>query len=68
MKVERLIEEGLILKIRDEFETGRDYEIRAQIFNGAALPKEKGDFSIKISFSGVSTETKLKTSLNHRIN
>ena len=35
-------------KIRDEFETGQDYELRAQIYSASALPLRKGKYSVKI--------------------
>ncbi|CAG9328112.1 unnamed protein product [Blepharisma stoltei] len=67
LKVEKIKDPNLPVKIRDEYEVGKDYELRAQVFNSAALPKEKGEYAVKVSFSGVSTSTSVKKAANNRI-
>jgi len=46
-------------KIRDEFETGQEYEIRTQIISASALSIKQGTFSIKVEWSGVGVQSSL---------
>ena len=43
--------------IRDEYETGEDYELRVQVISASALPKKSGSYSVRVEWSGIITQS-----------
>jgi hypothetical protein len=43
--------------IRDEFETGDDFEVRTQVISASALPFKSGKYSVRIEWSGISSQS-----------
>ena len=53
----KIADPEISVKIRDEFETGQEYEMRTQIYSASALPIRKGKFSIRVEWSGVGVQS-----------
>ena len=43
--------------VRDEFETGDDYELRVQVFSASALPEKSGKYSVRVEWSGIMAQS-----------
>ncbi|CAG9316505.1 unnamed protein product [Blepharisma stoltei] len=59
-KTQKISEPNIQIKIRDTFEVGQEFEIRAQILSGNALPFKKGKYSVVVSWSGVESISSLQ--------
>ena len=43
--------------IRDEFETGEDFEIRTQVYSSSALPFKSGKYAVRVEWSGIAGQS-----------
>ena len=57
LKTSEIIEPKLEETIRDEFETGFMYELRAQVFSAVGLPSQKQAYKIRIQWCDIMLET-----------
>lgn len=55
--VQRVQDPEIEVYVRDTFEVGEMYELRAQVFRGHAFPKIEGKYSIIVSWSSLNLET-----------
>ncbi|OMJ78297.1 hypothetical protein SteCoe_21930 [Stentor coeruleus] len=63
-KSKKIDDSNIKTKIRDEYETGTDYEIRVQVYSASALPYRKGKYSIRVQWSGVTLQSSSQETLN----
>ena len=65
-KVVDIEEEDFMEKVRGEFEQGPEWEIRAQVYAGVALPPEKSDYKIAVRWGDIDMESQELESHNGR--
>lgn len=66
-KSKKISDPDIINKIRDEYETGTDYEIRVQVYSASALPYRKGKYSVRVEWSGITQQSSSQETLNGSI-